>query len=172
MVTDGLSLPEHAHNVDAAVEHGAGVSKEDRIRIALGVTSKQADLTPLMHAIHDVDGAVRDIVLISPKGSPVPGPCGCPGQDASVSFLTFDGETIVDRDVPAVETLQTARLRTQLKDFANWMAPALASRLRRHLQTDAVVTAVALYSSEEEQDVCRILLDCAVDYIYVQDAPT
>ena len=162
------STPITGRRVDPAVRQGAGVSEQDRIRIALGVTSNRAGIGSLMQAIDDAGDAERDIVVISPSGNPV---VGKQVDVPEISFLEFDGETVIEAEIPVVESLRTARLRTQLKDFSQWMAPTLASRLRRHLQQDAVVAAVALYSSEEEQDVCRILLDYAVDYIYVQDAP-
>ena len=165
---DVRSAPTTGRRVDSAVRQGAGVSEQDRIRIALGVTSNRAGIASLMQAIDDAGNAERDIVVISPSGNPV---AGKQVDVPEISFLEFDGETVIEAEIPAVESLRTARLRTQLKDFSKWMAPTLASRLRRHLQQDAVVAAVALYSSEEEQDVCRILLDCAVDFIYVQDAP-
>ncbi|MEM8812146.1 MAG: hypothetical protein AAGF59_05965 [Pseudomonadota bacterium] len=69
------------------------------------------------------------------------------------------------------DALDEGRFRRQLLAFEQWMAPMLVARLKAHLDQRALILAIPIYSADQEQTVCRMLLKWAVDYLYVQDVP-
>lgn len=159
-------------------DKGRNHSEIPRVRIALGITHDPLEASKLFSEIHaNKTGEETDerkiVAIISRRHIAKYHACFTGGVDGTAKApplliyepgsLRAEGWSPNDPDM--------MRFRDQLQAFESWMAPTLVSRLKGHLDHSAIIVAVALYSAEQEQALCRILLRRAVDYIYVQDVP-
>jgi len=159
-------------------DDGLSHSDSPRVRIALGITHDPLEASKLFSEIHaNKTGEHTDkrkvVAIISRRHIAKYAACftgGVDGGSNSPPLLIYEPGTL-RAEGWSPDDPEMMRFRNQLQAFESWMAPTLVSRLKSHLDHSAIIVAVALYSAEQEQALCRILLRRAVDYIYVQDVP-
>lgn len=164
--------------IEGQSENVPSIAERIRVRIALGVTHAPADACKIFEEIQSCDlqenAAQQTVVAITSDQYKA---------KYSHCFRTMGEDGIQDPPLVCFQSGRfdshewkpqspaSIRFRNQLHTFESWMAPTLVSRLKSHLDHSALIIAAALYSPEQEQALCRILLHRAVDYIYVQDVP-
>ncbi|MEM1050328.1 MAG: hypothetical protein AAGL24_29520 [Pseudomonadota bacterium] len=145
-----------------------------RVRIALGVTHDPADARILLGEFVDGTGGGRMLAVIASRhhlGRYTDTlTTGDNGTKSTPVFL-YEADNGLDPGDWQPDDADDWQFRSHLKDFDSWMAPTLVSRLKSHLDQRALILAIPLHSSREEQHVCQLLLKRAVDYMYVQDTP-
>lgn len=167
-----------AHRPEELSENGQSHSEIPRVRIALGITHDPLEASKLFSEIQaNETGEDKDkrkiVVIISGGHIAKYAACftgGADGKPNAPPLLIYEPGALRAEGWSPEDT-DMMRFRNQLQAFESWMAPTLVSRLKGHLDQSAMIVAVALYSAEQEQALCRILLRRAVDYIYVQDVP-
>lgn len=167
-----------AHRPEEPSDNGQSQSERPRVRIALGITHDPLDAGKLFKAIQtdktgDEASTRKVVAIISKRHTGKFASCLAADSDKEPEmppFLVYEPGAL-HADGWSPDDPDMMRFRNQLQTFENWMAPTLVSRLKSHLDHGAMIVAVALYSPEQEQALCRILLRRAVDYIYVQDVP-
>lgn len=167
-----------AHRPEYPSDLGQGRSEIPRVRIALGITHDPLEASKLFseiktNQIGEETDKRKVVAIISRRHTAKYAACltgGADGKSEAPPLLVYEpGALRAEGWSP--EDPEMMRFRNQLQTFESWMAPTLVSRLKGHLDHSAMIVAVALYSAEQEQALCRILLRRAVDYIYVQDVP-
>lgn len=172
-----------AHNptqhVRSANGHGANGAQGHndpafRVRIALGVTHDPADARKLLGEFANEAGGGRMPAVIASRHHldryADTLTAGNNGTKPAPVFL-YEADRGLDPGDWQPDDADDWQFRSHLKDFDSWMAPTLVSRLKSHLDQRALILAIPLHSSHEEQHVCQVLLKQAVDYMYVQDTP-
>lgn len=164
--------------IEGQSEDAPSFAEHVRVRIALGVTHAPEDACKIFEEIQSCDlrenAAKQTVVaIISDQNKSKYSRCfEASGEDGTGNppLVCYQSGRF-DSHEWQPQSPASIRFRNQLHTFESWMAPTLVSRLKSHLDHSALVIAAALYSPEQEQALCRILLHRAVDYIYVQDVP-
>jgi len=146
-----------------------------RVRIALGVLHDPGNANRLLETIRPSLDGWRNLAVIASQPHFVKySACFEPAANAAYGpppVLIYQRDGGLEPKWWNLDDAESARFQNRLKTFETWMAPTLISRLQSHLEQSGLIVAIALDSIRQEQDVCRMLLQCGVDYLYVQDVP-
>jgi len=162
------------HRLGEPTSRDGDFSERVRVRIALGVTHDPQEACEIFREIKACEPDERKIIALASRDHlDKYSTCFEPGADQASEppLVLIYAPGGISSGKWKSDDAPMEVFGKQLQSFESWMAPTLVSRMKAHLDHSALVIAVALYSPEEEQALCEILLRRAVDYIYVQDVP-
>ncbi len=152
------------------------LNEKKQSRVAIGTFDRIDSLSTAVKELSLQKSADLQIVLIADQDCLNNAFRAALGAQDMVQGEKWPALVFWDADIPTDQQVAVAGVggsgsteRTQIIDFEQWIAPAMAARLKRQLENGACLLFAVVETPDQEQKVCGVLFEHSIGQVQVHD---